>query len=1534
MEGKKEFLIEINGIKQSIDAVSALKKMLDELSQSIDALNAKTISVGQGELGQTTDAVPQVQETEYNSRAGALREEKTILEEIEKVEQKIVETQSEQYQQLIDAKNRLKEYKQIAESAAAATKNEEGMFDTNTLQGMKDALKSIKQEMQTLDIGSERFKELTAQANGLNEKLKSIEQSYGQFGRNVGNYASAFNEVKKITVTIGDTERTFNSVREASRELNQELKAMVINGQENTKEFEELSDAVHKFEMASKRAESAVNDLKTSSSGMDNMLDMFESFTALGSISQGISGFFGINDDEIQRSIQKLVSLQNVLQGIEKIRQQMNTKEGIGSILAKGNASIDNFVAKITNAEVGVNGLTKSTKSATVAVRGLSAALKGLTAVFAIIAAWVVNKAFDKITSQMSKAEMATEQLEMASNSLNKSYENRAEQLTSSYLKSAMSNENYLVERFDLENEKMKEQITLLRRRADIMNDKSWWDNFSNMMNPNGGTTNEFNARHFQEGTTVGKGHWMNFSEYDLNIVVNNIKDVETEFNKCNEAIEENKDYLSKWGSGLKDWINSLLVTVTDTKEAMLELGNIRLSDFIASIYDVSTAADKLAKDFQNDKISLDEYKKKTKEVSAEIGNLKKEMDDNKVLSSVIANLDLYIPDEKVREKVQNIIGDLRRLDDAYNVTSAESVRYWAQVDIDAMEDGVGKIKAQIEADKKYEISQHVKTYDQLEKINKKYRKRERDEIAAYNKKNAKTNKSSAKAREEVERQLNQLLLRIMKDGMSKRLAQLDNEHKETIKKLKENGKLTIEEQKKIDAAFLKLRQDTIKEWMEQLKDSLKGSAREIANIKFDIDVNTIEYSIDRLENKIRELESDQPKINSLFTAAEFKGYNITDDKRLSNANNYLYELDEAKVTGNYQKFYTRLIEFMKAQNIEVKSVFLDVYNTTEGTEQQKQEAMFDKIQKYYEEEYSEEISVLKKYSLYFSDEMKKNTLDLEKSFEMRRTIQEKYNDEYLNEVQRMTKIISKNEEERAKLIYENSNNEENRRYEESQKNLKKQKETIQYEIDNFKVRNESEKAVHEQLKVSLQEINTQIEKDSENHYNKLDSIYNDYLNTLKKNELDSFEQISSVTEKGFDAQLANFREFITKMNDVIGSQPKYNSWNIVNIGQTRKELKEIENAAEYTLSSIEEDYMKLTKAFEMGLITPEAFNEIKSQLAEMEMLTKGTLTNVNVSMNESIGDFINSVNFYVQAVGQAMSQLLTSIADYEDSIYQKRMEELNEWIEFYENKMNEQEEIAEEHKNKIEEIEGDISTSRGDRRDRLIDQLNEEIYAQRRAVAEKRKAEKEMQKLEKQKEKEELEQKKKEHKRAIVQAIISAALATANGLATQPFVPVGIAMGALAASLGAAQVALIASQKYAEGGVIEGKSHAQGGVKVLGGRAEVEGGEFITNKVTTTKNVELLEFINSKKKKIKLDDLMEFYSDERHFKKNISVVRTKFADGGIVPTLRTDIDINDRLVTAMEDYAQRPVQVAVVDIIDRTQQVNEVKVLAGLNVD
>ena len=322
------------------------------------------------------------------------------------------------------------------------------------------------------------------------------------------------------------------------------------------------------------------------------------------------------------------------------------------------------------------------------------------------------------------------------------------------------------------------------------------------------------------------------------------------------------------------------------------------------------------------------------------------------------------------------------------------------------------------------------------------------------------------------------------------------------------------------------------------------------------------------------------------------------------------------------------------------------------------------------------------------------------------------------------------------------------------------------------------------------------------------------------------------------------------------------------------------------------------------------------------------------MTFGNRLGTFIKEAQQYINVLGDSINQILSTIWSAADAEFDYQMRQLEKDIDKYQDMLNKQEEITREHADNVNSIEDELKNARGDRRQQLIDNLNAEMAAQRASLAQQKKIENEEEKLKAKKEKEEEAQREREKNRSITQAIISNSLAVVNALATQPFVPVGIAMGALAASLGMAQIAIMKSAKYAQGGLLEGKSHSEGGIKTRIGNTpiELEGHEYVIRKKTTEKNVQLLDYINKSERKLNIDDFIDFYSSGK-VRRNIvaATPKARYADGGVLPSLRTDIEFNDRLLTAFEDYSNRPVQVSVVDIIDRSQAVKDVQTIAGL---
>ena len=382
-------------------------------------------------------------------------------------------------------------------------------------------------------------------------------------------------------------------------------------------------------------------------------------------------------------------------------------------------------------------------------------------------------------------------------------------------------------------------------------------------------------------------------------------------------------------------------------------------------------------------------------------------------------------------------------------------------------------------------------------------------------------------------------------------------------------------------------------------------------------------------------------------------------------------------------------------------------------------------------------------------------------------------------------------------------------------------------------------------------------------------------------------------------------------------------------------EMNKFSKSFQLMKDNIKKQKEELVQQFEDGVITEEAFNKSYAQLDQLESEVNDSLKGLGKSFSEWSVDIANIVN---AAVGM-WAQMYSQIADlqYQNEMYriEKLKEEYDKETEILQEKLEEQEALYEKHNQNVSDIENELQTARGDRRLFLLDQINSEMQKREQSWAQQQKIQKQQEQLEIKKQKLEERQKAAEQKRnkqqqkvQIAQATASTALAVTNALAVQPWF-LGVALAAVAAAMGAVQIATIAKQKFADGGVIQGKSHSQGGVPVLGGSAEVEGGEYITNKVTTSKNVDVLTFINSKKRKLDLNDFVDFYTSGSNVK--MSVPKFKYADGGTLPNGNNAPEIDLRQITSVAQTDNRPIYVSVTEIENVQNKVRNVRAIAGM---
>lgn len=1585
-DNKKVYTIVINGVKESIESIDALKSKLDALEDRIEALNAKakgvTNPIGNGassemdeitrkaaaaveeyrktnqELNKTKNILGEIakdkeklasidvgvssSETSKMVPLGSVESSKTkgeptyvqgkgfmvelkdaenmssTMKEIEKTEKRIADARGEEYQSLLAAKEQLKDVKNIQSQIAAKERLFNDQYDLNTLEGIKAKLKDIKTVMNTVDIDSDMFSSLVKSANDLNTKLKQVEESYGQYGRNVGNYKSALDGAvdanNKIRISVNGQIKEFDNVRQALKSLTNELKNLSINGKENTKEFNELSKAYHEFYKATLRANSAVGDLKASSKGMDAMFDAFTSLSAIGQIGGGLQGLFGI--DGIDETIQKLMSLQSIVSGLEQIKQQLNTGEFFGGYFNNASESIDKFVNKlfgikdtsdkvqgvVENVAEGFDGeakasktasaalktqqastvgVTVATKAATLAAKGLKFAL-GSIGIGLLIAglSWVIEKISDFVQS-LDSSEAQLNEFNAACKASEQAYKSLGDTLKSDYMSGKISQSEYSAKALENENKYIKEQIKLLKERSKRVGSDAGID-FTTTSNK--GTSPMVNAK--------------------------NIDETKKKYLELTDAVNEGQDYFEKYQKGFKGWINSFFTSVSATEEEANKKGGQILGNFVNQVEKIDLTAP--------------DAEEKIKKLYEQFGK-------DEALQRAIANMKSIIPKDEIREGTQFAVDRFNWMVEQINASLNRTSLNW----IEAEPDQYKREKKKLQYNKDAEIVAASGNTKEIASINAKYKRYEQDLTKRHNDDIAAKNKQAAENAKRLKEENNRKLLTadkelynaeltMMEDGLAKQLKTIRKSYEDRIRAAKENGAKVNEVVSALNKAMEKELQDAVDKTFDELSKTASSLIKQVRDIKLENMLDRATYSAERFNDELSKLPQSLEDVHFKFqkTYNDVEGYVKKPKVGLlaETYGEYIYKMEELE--RNIRKLKETLESPVLILGDSKRS---EIENQIKAYTEELDERN-ERLEEFYEKnntsaEHMGNLSGVEKYLKY------KDKLKLDDVYKERIDNLNKFLDDYEWTVKTKSFKLRKEERKQAETEKEQALASISTKY----------GDMIKAENDYYEKLEEANKA-----KVSLgQATEAEVQNDLMRHNDRIKAINDErrkaeeqadkeYRNKLEKADEEFNNRILNMTKTKSDYMIQEIKTMVTAADEVVNNHGEVrNSWGIIDIGKTKNNLKYAKEMYTKAFDEIRDEQKKLIEDLEDNKISFGDFTNANNELNEEAKYVKGKLKDIEADSKDSIGKFIDSINTYIQAIGQGIQDVLSQVWANQDASYDKEIENLDKWIDKYEEKLQEQKDLTQEYANNINSIEDELETARGDRREKLIDDLNAQMAAQRASLAQQKMIENEKKKEGDKKEKLELQQRKRERDRAVISAIISTALATANGLATQPFVPVGIAMGALAGTLGAVQIALIKSQKYANGGVIQGKPHSQGGVKVLGGRAEVEGGEFITNKQSTSANLDILEFINSKKRRVDLNDLVTFYSSRKALPKPMA--KTKFANGGEIPSLRTDLDINDKLITMFEEFGRRPSVVSVVDIIKAQDKVNKVRTLAGV---
>lgn len=1630
MADKRVFSISINGIKESTDAVKALKDQLKDVESIIKRLENSEIKIKvSGAEGLSK------QQSRVKVSGGNGSDDKLALE-IEKEKTKQMQLQNEQYREQLRLKEELKQQnKEALDDIKQQSKGYTDVVDgvktyANTLNGLSAELKDIKKELRNTDMGSDEFKYLTERANELTNKLKDAEQAYGQFGRNVGNYTQSIidalrewdetkefsfgdfqivgaensinalkqqlkelkeywnglspddanfdktaNAIKNLTkqiadmesklkdagdaantsftgrftTTIGGVEASFSNASEACEALRKKLVAMRVAGEQNTPMYNEIIQLVRRLQKEVQGANREIEGMSKTSKNIGRVVGVLKGLSGIGALGQGIAGLFGGNSEELDKMIQKFASLSLVLQGLSAIQEELEKGtssfarflNGINNVLEKAP-----LLKQLNEIKIGVYAKrdmeeaedildelsNKGTQLLEQNLDAIDSFEKIITNIDEIKIIWDNLSKKDKIdffsATSIDDLQKGSQNLRDLADALQEAGEQNEDldkafndllanqkQMGQVMAEGEAATEKYGEAEVKLRgiNNKLSQSIILLAAktklgsRAVYMAAVTISSAIKMIMGAIGmlaiseglelivksieaagtkikqiaGQLSEEDAEKINGALDGIENRLNNLSkEYDIQIKIGNMTDAEKQLQELEDRLDElttakaNIDYndqFSEWQSQLinnLDEANSKWISLTTSQQAATK-----------GMQDMS----KIKPEFFDDLKKLGPEDQLKKIDKAFQGNIRR-------LSEFASLADASDKD------IEQLLDTLSDIDWDLNDIGVDGVKAFAKIGRTLLEvrkqaaDAISGIKGGLDelTSQNYSIRLSIDATDADAKFGQLgmtwAKTAEKYGFQLIDGKFVPNGGFYTSSSQRKEGELLQNNYDMEKSKADKELEEARKRKADEANRAKEDAKRAADQARQKARAAAQAAIEAMKDgydkelalnkqkWDEELEDAGK-TGKKIA------DINTI-YSRQELEIK---------KKYAKYLEDARKEHQ---DKLMDIARDFLSEWRQLQQEIEDAEADTQL---GKAQNKKDSTIQNSDYDLSVGGQK----------------------------GLELADDYYKRLLDADI--------------EYINEKERLDREAAERDYQRQ---MEDEDNRYNQQKEAQKRELEDYKQTLQDKVDNAQI---SQEEADKMLKELQDTYNDNEAKSLKQHNDKIASLAKHREQVLKTIELQGQKDRQSSRKTYYDKALTQLREFMDKANEEVDKvENDKGVTGIVNLTKWRKNLKDALDAAKVTLKEISDKKVQLQKDLDEKKISFDDFTQAKKELDSLESSVEKTAKEIKEKLQNSFNTFMGQVMTYISSYTSVLKDMYDTInemrtreLDQQEKALDKEQELLDKELEMIEEKLSKQQDITKEYSDKINSAEDELKNARGDRREALIDQLaaqrkamEESIRAENKQLEEKKKIAKKEEAIKKEKDAIEKKRREQEKKAAIVQATINAFSAYANALAVQPWF-VGVALGAVALGLGMANVAQIASQKYADGGLLNGRSHSQGGMKIQGTNIEVEGNEYVVNKRSTVANLPLLDYINSNRRTLSRDDLLKFYDKGNRHLINQNVRRT-FAEGGQLPELNVDVkELKDNVQQYMDN---RPIQVSVVDIIDKTNNLREVQTLAGIN--
>ena len=1526
-EGKKQ-LIQQAEINKQNKQLKQLTKDIAEGARDIDGKYTETLA-GLRAL---------IRDLKEKNKTGLIEDE-NVIEDRKKINAlsevlKKVEGEMGQFQSNVgDYENAIK--RAMNGIFDLGPKGDEAVED---IESLSEKMRKASEKLKGLKPGTVDYTEAKKQVDELKKKIEELSNEAIKGSDEIEESLGV-----RFTTTINGVKYQFDDVNQAVGVLEDKLYNMAQAGDQSSESFKNIQEEIVRLRKNVKQVDASIDGMVTTSKGLQSALQIVQGFSSVAALGQGLMGLFGGESEELDETIRKFTAFSLVLQGIQGIQEQLENKNSsftkiwdiLGEAVDRTNVDFANLTKKvipgaeaignafeklkeyikITDFENNFNAFAKETGDKLVGnikdmigesdelkqkfeelmnihggdtvkvmddldkafsdMQGSSAeATDQAKAFFEAVddagdgsfnMAEEIQNMLDASMNDMGEMAKGIEELNFRLNTLSKTGLKAAKVIVKSFkaIGTAFKQLAKATVIFYILQKAAEALGWIIDKVIELTGDaKRIGDDFNDIANETEVMTNKLNEAintinnaQVKEGTDKMK-QYKDVLEQIGETARKSGEELQKLAKLQAEKLDVKKDYADTWG------FSTASKDMEEFKKKYQELVNA-----VNKGQDVATANDKdhgitgmikswilTADDAKTDLANMqeaivrdiaDQISKINYDKPAEAFRQYQRIVNDEVKSSALSNVDNLFPGQKWAQMLKERLNQFRTFAEQYKAEQekiqqefADREREKAQLRVDIMKDGPGKVNAQAKLDRETARKEYSEDRELLDLHLKLIEKRRADSLASMVKKTEKTGKSLADIRE----QINQNELDAMDEGLDKTLRELELQKEKELKEVKEAGKLAGE-----------LRLSIENKYNKKMLEARRNFYRERAKLM----ETWHKESLDRLNQYRNEILSIQ--------------------KENAEAENEIYSQEAEKT--KRKKTIDLTYDIRKT-------------GTREGTEEQRK----------------------------FYDEL----LDAETKYIQRKKVLDK----------QLEETSYNTETEQLKMELDNRSNE-------LTKFLISEQEKIDQSVKQGLIKREEGDA---QLTKLQEETYKQQQDLQAEYYIKLANLYDSHQQKMEAIEREAGEAMVQAADENMQKRLEVYQEHFETVQTLLERQQKRNrnSLGFINYQKEKATLERTKDEYRNVLNEIAEEYQRLQEKFQNKEISFGEFTEAKKNLDDLTEDVHDAAAendkNLHNLLNDTIKSILDSIDQYVQAFSEITNQwndLINNQLDAQQTKLDKEAEMLEKEYDLLDEQYQKQEELTKNHTDKINDIEDELKEARGERRQHLIDALVAEREERIKSLEKeqdiaKRKEDNEKKQKAVEAKQDALEKKRKEQQKRqnIVQSTINTYTAVNNALAVQPWF-VGLALSAVALSIGLANVAAISKQKYAKGGKLNGNRHAQGGIPVGNTGIEVEGGEYVVNRQSTKYNESLINYINRNQRPITREELIDFYDNGKRLTLHENIGK-RYAQGGQLTSNIKGLDIQS-LTNYTPPTDDRPIVVSVVDINNAQENLREVRAMAGL---